>query len=86
VAVSLPHRPDFRPQLAPEWTMPFARNRYALTPPSVVVFVVSLIFAIAAFLVRYAGISLPIINPARVFDVLAIAYVVLAAGVLLRRL
>ena len=66
--------------------MPFSRNRYALTPPSVVVFVVSLIFAIAAFLVRYAGISLPIINPARVFDVLAIAYVVLAAGVLLRRL
>lgn len=65
--------------------MPFARGRYALTPPSIVVFVVSLIFAIAAFLVRYAGISLPIINPARVFDVLAIAYVLLAAGVLFRR-
>jgi hypothetical protein len=66
--------------------MPYARGRYALTPPSIVVFVVSLIFAIAAFLVRYAGISLPIINPARIFDVLAIAYILLAAGVLFRRI
>lgn len=66
--------------------MPYARGHYALTPPSVVIFVISLVFAIAAFLVRYAGISLPIINPARVFDVLAIAYVLLALGVLLRRL
>lgn len=65
--------------------MPFARGRYALTAPSIVVFVVSLIFAIAAFLVRYAGITLPIINPARVFDVLAIAYILLLAGVLFRR-
>jgi hypothetical protein len=65
--------------------MPYARGRYALTPPSVVIFVVSLIFAIAAFLVRYAGITLPIINPARVFDVLAIAFVLLVAGVLFRR-
>jgi hypothetical protein len=66
--------------------MPYARGRYALTPPSIVIFVVSLIFAIAAFLVRYAGISLPIINPARIFDVLAIAYILLAAGVLFRRI
>jgi hypothetical protein len=66
--------------------MPYARGRYALTPPSVVIFVISLVFAIAAFLVRYAGISLPIINPARIFDVLAIAYVLLALGVLVRRL
>lgn len=66
--------------------MPYARGRYALTPPSVVIFIISMVFAIAAFLVRYAGISLPIINPARVFDVLAIAYVLLAAGVLFRRI
>ena len=64
--------------------MPYARGRYALTPPSIVIFVISMVFTIAAFLVRYAGISLPIINPARVFDVLAIAYVLLAAGVLFR--
>ena len=66
--------------------MPYVRGRYALTPPSIVIFVISLVFAIAAFLVRYAGISLPIINPARVFDVLAIAYALLAIGVLVRRL
>jgi hypothetical protein len=36
--------------------------------------------------VRYAGIAVPLIERARVFDVLAIAYVVLLAGVLVRRL
>lgn len=66
--------------------MPYARGRYALTPPSIAIFVISLVFAIAAFLARYAGISLPIINPARLFDVLAIAYVLLVLGVVLRRL
>jgi hypothetical protein len=65
--------------------MPYGRGYYALTPPSLVIFVISAVFAIAAFLVRYAGISLPIINPARVFDVLAIAYVLLFLGVLIRR-
>lgn len=66
--------------------MPYARGRYALTSPSVVIFVISLVFAIAAFLVHYAGISMPIINPSRVFDVLAIAYILLVAGVLFRGL
>jgi len=70
---------------ARETGMPYARGRYALTAPSIVIFVISAVFAIAAFLVRYAGISLPIINPGRVFDVLAIAYVLLLAGVLFRR-
>jgi hypothetical protein len=49
------------------------------------VFLISLLLAILAFLVRYAGVSIPIINP-HVFNVLAIAYVVLLVGVLLRRL
>lgn len=66
--------------------MPYMRGRYALTPPSIVIFVISLVFAIAAFLVHYAGISMPIINPGRVFDVLAIAYVLLMLGVLFRGL
>ena len=35
-------------------------------------------------LVRYGGVSVPIINASRVFDVLAIAYVLLTAGVLIR--
>ena len=65
--------------------MPFRRGSFALTPPSVWIFVISLVLAILAMLVRYAGIRVPIINPARVFDVLAIAYVLLIAGVLIRR-
>jgi hypothetical protein len=50
------------------------------------VFAISAVLAVAALLVRYAGLSIPLINTARVFDILAIAYVVLAAGVLVRRL
>jgi hypothetical protein len=66
--------------------MPFRRGSFALTPPSVWIFMISLVLAVLAMLVRYAGIRVPIINPARVFDVLAIAYVLLIAGVLIRRL
>jgi hypothetical protein len=66
--------------------MPYRRGGFALTPPSMAVFLISLLLAILAFLVRYVGVSIPIINAARVFDVLAIAYVVLLVGVLLRRL
>lgn len=66
--------------------MPYGRARFYLTPPSVPVFVVSLVLAIAAFLVYYGRVSIPIINPGRVFDLLAIAYVVMLIGVLVRRL
>ena len=65
--------------------MPYRRGGFTLTPPSMPVFIVSLLLAILAFLVRYAGVSIPIINP-HVFTVLAIAYVVLLIGVLVRRL
>lgn len=51
-----------------------------------VVFAISVILAILALLVRYAGLSIPVIGGARVFDVLAIAYLLLAAGVLFRQL
>lgn len=64
--------------------MPFRRAGFVLTPPSVIVFVISLVLALLAMLVRYAGIHVPVINSARVFDVLAIAYVALTAGVLIR--
>ena len=66
--------------------MPYSRGSFFLTPPSVPLFVISLVLAVAALLVRYMGLSIPIVDRARVFDVLAIAYVVLAAGVLVRRL
>ena len=65
--------------------MPFRRGGFALTPPSVVIFVISIVLAGLAMLVRYAHVSVPVINASRVFDVLAIAYVLLAAGVLIRR-
>jgi hypothetical protein len=64
--------------------MPFRRGGFALTPPSVVIFVVSFVLAVCALLVRYAHVSMPIVTPAHVFDVLALAYVVLTAGVLIR--
>jgi hypothetical protein len=66
--------------------MPYRRGSFALTPPSIPIFVVSLVLAIIAFLMRYAGLSIPIIRAQYVFDVLAIAYVLLLIGVLLRRL
>jgi hypothetical protein len=65
--------------------MPYRRGGFALTPPSVVVFVISLVLAVLALLVHYAHVSVPIINTSRVFDVLAIAYVALMVGVLFRR-
>jgi len=64
--------------------MPYRRGGFALTPPSIVIFVISLILAAIAFLVHYAHVSVPIVSSARVFDVLAIAYVALMVGVLFR--
>ena len=65
--------------------MPFRRGGFTLTPPSVIVFVISFILAVLALLIRYAHVSVPIISASHVFDVLAIAYVILAIGVLIRR-
>jgi hypothetical protein len=64
--------------------MPFRRGGFTLTPPSVIVFVISLVLAVLALLVHYAHVSVPIISTSRVFDVLALAYVILTAGVLIR--
>jgi hypothetical protein len=66
--------------------MPYRRGSFALTPPSIWIFGISLVLAIIAMLVRYAGVKIPIVNAARVFDVLVIAYLLLLAGVLFRRL
>jgi hypothetical protein len=64
--------------------MPFRRGGFALTPPSVLVFGISLVLAVLALLVHYAHVSVPIISASHVFDVLAIAYLVLMVGVLFR--
>jgi hypothetical protein len=50
------------------------------------IFVLSVILALVALLARYGGVSIPAISPARVFDVLAIAWVLLVAGVVFRGL
>ena len=49
--------------------MPYRRGGFALTPPSLVIFVISVVLALIALLVRYAHVSVPIISSARVFDV-----------------
>jgi hypothetical protein len=64
--------------------MAFRRGGFSLTPPSVVVFAISLVLAVLAMLVHYVHLSVPIIGASRVFDVLTIAYIVLMAGVLFR--
>jgi len=64
----------------------YRHGYFALTPPSVPVFVISLVLAIVAMLIRYGGVSIPIINASHIFDVLVIAYIVMLIGVLVRRL
>ena len=64
--------------------MAFRRGGFALTPPSIALFVISVVLALIAFLIHYAGIRVPIINAARVFDLLAIGYAVLLIGVVFR--
>jgi|ERR1700730_13290112 len=61
-------------------------GRFHLTPPTFPIFILSLVLAVVALLVHYVGLKIPIITAANVFDVLAIAYVVLLAGVLFRGL
>ncbi len=65
----------------------FARrsSSFLLTPPTLPVFLISLVIAAAALLVHYAGVSIPVLTKARAFDVLALAYAVLLIGVLVRR-
>ena len=68
-----------------EAVMPYRRGGFALTPPSVFIFLISLALAMVAMLVYYGHMPVPIINTSHVFDLLAIAYVVLTIGVLFRR-
>jgi len=65
--------------------MPFRRSGFVLTPPSVVIFVISLILAVLALLVRYAHVSVPVVS-AHVFETLLIGYLVLLVGNLFRGL
>jgi hypothetical protein len=64
--------------------MPYTRpiRRFYLTPPSVPVFVVSVVLAILAVLAVYGHMS--IFNASYAFVVLLVAYIVLLAGILFR--
>ncbi len=65
--------------------MAVRRGGFALTPPTMIIFAISVILALLALLARYAGVRIPVITPAHIFDTLAIAYLLLAAGVVFRR-
>ncbi|RAI44224.1 hypothetical protein [Rhodoplanes roseus] len=66
--------------------MPFRRAGFALTPPTVLVFAISLILALIAILAHYGVVQIAMITSARTFLMLTVAYVLLALGVLLRRM
>jgi hypothetical protein len=68
----------------PEPTMPYTRpiSRFYLTPPSVPVFLISVVLALLAVFAVYGHLSL--FKASSAFLVLLIAYIVLAAGVLIR--
>ena len=63
--------------------MAYRRGAFALTAPSVPLFVVSLVLAVAAMLANYAGVSIPWVSE-NVFDTLTIAFLVMTAGVVAR--
>jgi hypothetical protein len=61
-----------------------ARRAFELTPPSFIVFIISIVLALVAVLIHYAHVSIPIVGSAHVFDVLMAAYVVMLIGVLFK--
>lgn len=65
--------------------MAFRRGGFALTPPSLVIFAISAVLAVLALLAAYARVRIPWIS-GHIVDTLAIAYLLLAAGVVFRRL
>ena len=64
--------------------MPYRRGSFALTPPSVMIFVISLVLALFAMLAHYTHASVPLLDGSHSFDALAIGFVLLTIGVLFR--
>jgi hypothetical protein len=54
-----------------------------LTPPSQVTFILSVLLAILALLVKYAGAAIPVVSGYS-FETMVVAFVLLLAGVLFR--
>lgn len=65
--------------------MAFRRGGFALTPPSLLLFVISLVCAVISLLIYYRVVQITIINPRYVYELLLIGYLVLLAGVIFRR-
>jgi hypothetical protein len=65
--------------------MAFRRGGFALTPPSMLLFIISLVCAVISLLIYYRLVQIPVINPRYVYELLLIGYLVLLAGVLFRR-
>jgi hypothetical protein len=54
-----------------------------LTPPSQVTFILSVLLAILALLVKYAGVAIPVVS-GHSFETMVAAFALLLAGVLFR--
>jgi len=65
--------------------MAYRRGNFTLTPPSMIIFVISVVFAILSLLIYYRLVAIPVINPRYVYELLLIGYVLLAIGVIFRR-
>jgi hypothetical protein len=65
--------------------MAYRRGNFALTPPSILIFTLSVVFALLSILIYYRIVSIPIINPRYVYELLLIGWVLLVIGVVFRR-
>jgi len=65
--------------------MAYRRGGLALTPPSMLIFVLSVVFAVLSILIYYRVVQIPIINPRYVYELLLIGWVLLVIGVVFRR-
>ena len=63
--------------------MPFRRGSFALTPPSVPIFLIALVLTVLGALVKYKLVAIPAIS-AHSFELVLIGAVLLLAGALLR--
>ncbi len=66
--------------------MAYRRGGFALTPPSTIIFILSVIFAIISLLIYYRVVAIPVINPRYVYELLLIGYALLVIGVVFRRI
>ncbi len=64
--------------------MAYRQGSLVLTPPSMPLFIVAVVLAVAAALAHYGNIAIPVVSE-HVIDTLVVAFLILTAGVLMRR-